>query len=1338
MLLLGSIEFRDDTGVVLDIGGPKRRTVLAALAWEMNDSVSVDRLLNIVWDGRPPAQARAALHGHVAALRKVLPKEYALETVPTGYRLTGDRLRVDAHRFEELRAQAASEPDHGQRSQMLQAALGLWRGAVLADLPPGEFQRTIGDHLHSSRVAAGLAWVECELALGTGVRAVPMLEAAVRYNGLREDLAAALMRCLQQAGRQAEAMDVYQRTLARLRDELQISPGDVLQAALSDILATAPADSAPSPDASAAALTAPVAHPGTSMSTPHQLPRLTGGFIGRAEENRWLDEAASVEQPGGSALAAIVGPAGIGKTAFVVQWAHRNLARFPDGQLFADLRGLDEQEPQKPGSVLAHLLRGLGTAEADIPASTRDRSLLFQKLTQDLRLLVVLDNAVTTTDLQPLLPSGRHCVTLITSRATLLDLIAQEAPAWRTLGALPQADAVGVIAAVIGSQRVDAERASAEQLAELCDRLPLALRTCSARLAVLPNWRLSQLVTEIKDERTRLTGLDTPGGIGVRAALSLTHRQLSANASRLLSLLGLQPGDEINTGQAAALLGCEPPLARRALGGLTTFHLLAEAGPGRYSRPPLVRLYSQHLLAETIPSSEADQAFARLLDHYLALTAAAAGQLTEQTWSFESPQPLNGLRAGHEGSFPTDVLPWFRTAEPTLRALAGEAARRRNHQHTWQLVENLSVLYQLSDMADLWVEATYIGLRSAHEQRYGEAVVRMRSQLGAALTETGRLGAALPHLLVSTEEAALHGDPRLVLTAQVRLGLAYERSGQPPDQARRVLSKAAVLAREVGDNCARAGVEHHLSRVARKDGSPSAALWHADTALALLAGEPAVHAMWPLFDRAAALFGLGRAADALEPAERAVELAETRARAAGPAEFGPLLDRIRTRLDVLDRAASRSSREPVGGSAVGRTAHRQPCPAEAPSRASAPVIVLDPNAVDREGEWSRLSAAGPVAAVELPGKVEAWAVTHHVVARELLGDPRFVKDVNRWAAWRRGDVPAGWSLSAAVNPTRSMVTVDGEDHRRLRGLTAAALTPARVEGLRQRIVEITDQLLDELTAGREEAVDLKDRLAFPLPMRVIGELFGLDPADSGVLRDLYASLFSSVTAPQEVLATIGAIKDFYRRLVEDKRRRPGDDLTSALIEAGESGGRLSDEELHGTLSVMVAAGHETTANLIVNAVWALCTHPEQLQMVLDGTHSWKDAVEETLRWASPVNNFLFRYATEDVKLGGALVQEGEPVMVAYGAIGRDPVEHGPDASRFDITRAGSRHMSFGHGPHACPGAHLARLEAGIALPALFRRFPDIRLAVAQEELAPAPAISLNSLQMLPVRLGTPR
>ncbi|WUN31466.1 cytochrome P450 [Kitasatospora sp. NBC_00315] len=396
-------------------------------------------------------------------------------------------------------------------------------------------------------------------------------------------------------------------------------------------------------------------------------------------------------------------------------------------------------------------------------------------------------------------------------------------------------------------------------------------------------------------------------------------------------------------------------------------------------------------------------------------------------------------------------------------------------------------------------------------------------------------------------------------------------------------------------------------------------------------------------------------------------------------------------------------------------------------------IVLDPFARDNAAEGAALRAAGPAAPVELPGGVAAWAVTQHAAARDLLTDRRLVKDIAHWAAYQRGEIPETWPLIALAAPGPSMVTADGPEHKRLRALVAQAFTPRRVELMRPRVEAITHRLLDALAEGEPE-VDLKGGFAFPLPMSVIGSLLGFPESDHGRLRALYESLFSSVAAPEEVPATRLALYGFVGDLVARRRVEPAEDLTSALLAADVEGGALSDEEVVSTLLVMIAAGHETTVNLITNAVRALLTHPEQLALVRSGEVSWAAVVEESLRWTPPTSNFLFRFAAEDVPVGEAVIPAGAPVLISYNAIGRDPLQHGVTAELFDVTRDPVRHLSFGHGPHVCPGSPLARLEAGVALPALFERFPALALAVADDELAPSPSLIVNSLRELPVRL----
>ncbi|MFI0353209.1 cytochrome P450 [Actinomadura sp. 9N407] len=401
-------------------------------------------------------------------------------------------------------------------------------------------------------------------------------------------------------------------------------------------------------------------------------------------------------------------------------------------------------------------------------------------------------------------------------------------------------------------------------------------------------------------------------------------------------------------------------------------------------------------------------------------------------------------------------------------------------------------------------------------------------------------------------------------------------------------------------------------------------------------------------------------------------------------------------------------------------------------------MVIDPLVRDLATETERLRDAGPITRVDLLG-VPAWTVTRHAEARRLLTDERLVKDMNHWTLWTSGAVTDQWPLIGMIDAGRSMFTVDGAEHRRLRAKTAQAVTPRRLEALRPVIERITDQLLDDLAEhGRDDAVvDLKAIFAYPLPMRVVSELMGVDQVDHPMLMDRYKAFFSLLTPQDERLRVIGELDDYFTGLVRGKTAEHTDDLTTALILADADGEPLTEEEVVGNLKAMVAAGHETTIGLILSAVRALLTHPEQLRKLLDGDVPWEAAVEETLRWDTPATHLLMRFATEDIKVGDMVIPKGDGVVISYRAIGRDQEQHGPDADAFDITRPTPiRHISFGHGPHICPGAALSRLEARIALPALFARFPGLRLAVPVEEIRNLPVLTQNDLESFPVRLGT--
>ncbi|OPG01187.1 cytochrome [Streptomyces sp. GKU 895] len=407
-------------------------------------------------------------------------------------------------------------------------------------------------------------------------------------------------------------------------------------------------------------------------------------------------------------------------------------------------------------------------------------------------------------------------------------------------------------------------------------------------------------------------------------------------------------------------------------------------------------------------------------------------------------------------------------------------------------------------------------------------------------------------------------------------------------------------------------------------------------------------------------------------------------------------------------------------------------------------VVIDPTGRDIHGEAARIRERGPVAPVELPHGVPAWAVSNPALLRRLLADPRVSKDARQhWRRWAEGRVSPDWPLFTWV-AVQNMFTAYGADHKRLRNLVARAFTARRTAALRPRVEAITDTLLDRVEKAGEggQVVDLREEFCYPLPIQVIGELLGLPQEQGPELRAVVDGVFHTSADAAEVADIYTRFYAAMHQLVETKRASPGDDLTSALIAThDDDGAHLSEQELLDTLVLMVSAGHETTVNLLDNAVHALLTHPGQLALVRAGQASWDDVIEETLRVEAPVASLPLRYAVTDLDLAelggpeGAVIHAGEAILAAYAAAGRDPGHHGEDADVFDVTRADKDHLAFGYGAHHCLGAPLGRLEARVALPALFARFPGLALAVAPGELEPVDSFISHGHRSLPVRLG---
>ncbi|MEU1950830.1 cytochrome P450 family protein [Nocardia rhamnosiphila] len=397
-----------------------------------------------------------------------------------------------------------------------------------------------------------------------------------------------------------------------------------------------------------------------------------------------------------------------------------------------------------------------------------------------------------------------------------------------------------------------------------------------------------------------------------------------------------------------------------------------------------------------------------------------------------------------------------------------------------------------------------------------------------------------------------------------------------------------------------------------------------------------------------------------------------------------------------------------------------------------PPIVLDPEGRDIQGEITRIRERGPITRVELPGGVRAWSVIGAAELKEILSGDYVSKDPRQhWPAFRNGQISRDWPLLAWIN-TPSMFTAYGVDHRRLRKIIAPAFTHKRTTALEPRIRAITQGLIRSLeSAPLEESVDIRGRFAYALPIEVINELLGVPEHLDGPLRDCVDAVFDTSAATDD--ATVSMI-EVLSELVAYRSRNPGEDLTSALIVKVEEK-KFTEKELLGTLYLTINAGHETTVNLLDQAIYLLLTHSGHRSAVLDGSLEWPAVIEEVLRYEAPAAHVPLRYAVKDFTLSGVAIAEGDAILAGYAGVGRDPRVHGAAADTFNPTRADKDHLAFGYGAHHCLGAPLARMEARIALSALFARYPNMELAVAPSELGATPGFVANGHRRLPVMLN---
>ncbi|SCG57130.1 DNA-binding transcriptional activator of the SARP family [Micromonospora echinaurantiaca] len=568
--ILGPLEVWE-AGQQIAVGGPKQRRVLAALILGRGRVVPIQRLVDAVWDGKPPSTARKQVQNAVSALRQTAIGTAVIAQGP-GYAICAGIEQVDAWQFEEcltLAGASRADRDLAGAAEALQAGLMLWRGPVLAGVG-GAVASAAAAQLEERRLAAITEWAEVKLALGRHAEVVDEITAAVEANPLSEPLAGLLMIALYRCGRTADSLVRYHRVRRALIDELGIEPGPELLRLYERILISDPA----------------LRHHAAAPARRNDLPRDLPHFAGRTTELGRLTSGADAGRA--PAIHAIYGMAGIGKTALAVHAAHRLAVRYLDGQLFVNLHGhTPDRSPLAPEAALDLLLHAVGLPESKIPKGIDEKAALWRAETAKRRLLILLDDALSAAQVRPLLPGSAMCLVLITSRRRFTGLDGVEV---LSLDVLNEADAISLFAGIVGIDRVQQERDAVVEVTRLCGGLPLALKAVAMRLRNRPSWPVEHLVERLQDQIGG-NALLVAGDDGVATAFAQSCQRMSPEQQRFFHLLGLQAGSDIDAHAAAALAGLSLARAEVLLETLCDMHLLTQQVPGRYRFHDLVRAH---------------------------------------------------------------------------------------------------------------------------------------------------------------------------------------------------------------------------------------------------------------------------------------------------------------------------------------------------------------------------------------------------------------------------------------------------------------------------------------------------------------------------------------------------------------------------------------------------------------------------------------------------------------------------------------------------------------------------------------------------------------------------
>jgi DNA-binding SARP family transcriptional activator/tetratricopeptide (TPR) repeat protein len=789
----------------LDLGAPQQRAVLAVLLLADGRQVSLGALVDALWGPEPPKAAMGTVRTYVSRLRRRLAVGAAdgaqglIESAGDGYVLHLRPAALDLNLFLRWTAQAREARGAGDLAQaavFLRDALALWTGATLAGLP-GEYAEAQRARLAELQMAAVEERLVLDIELGGHVAAAAELRTLLTAHPLRERLSELLMLALYRAGRQADALTVFGNARRTLDEELGIDPGPALQHLHQRILqadegligATGP--QFPATPQSPATESRPPLSP---LVRPALLPPDLPAFTGRRAE---LAQLSSLLDPGAPSRPAVVvgaidGMAGIGKTALAVHWAYQVADHFPDGQLYVNLRGFDPSgSVLAPGEALRSFLDALGVAPQRIPHSLEAQAGLYRSLLRGRRVLVLLDNARDVEQVRPLLPASPGCLVIVTSRHQLTGLITTHDARALTIDGFSPDEARDALARRLGHGRLGADPAALDEVIELCAGLPLATALIAARVAAYRDLPLAAIVSELRDERTRLDVLSAADTVtDVRTVFSWSYRLLSPPAGRLFRMLSVHGGPEFSPYAAGSLAGLPETEIHPLLAELTCARLITEYRPGRFTSHDLIRVYAAELSVAVDTARDREMALDRILDHYLH-TAHAARVLLRPDFVPPSPTAARLGVTREELSNYGQATAWFAAERQVLIAAVSKARDTGHHAHAWKLALTLSQFFKRQGYCHDWAATmhTALGAALAADDRAAEAHVR-RSLADAyhflgrddeALAELERTRELFAELGYVTEHAYLHSNFGTVLTSQGHYDEAINHYRQAQD-----------------------------------------------------------------------------------------------------------------------------------------------------------------------------------------------------------------------------------------------------------------------------------------------------------------------------------------------------------------------------------------------------------------------------------------------------------------------------------------------------------------------------------------------------------------------------